>query len=45
MNDGKTAFMRLSKRQKLQFNPPETIILDVLDENGRNIIPRDEHKI
>ena len=45
MNDSKTALMRISNRQKLQCNPPETIILDILDENGENIRPRDEHKI
>ena len=45
MNDGKTALMRISNRQKLQCNPPETIILDILDDQGNNIRPRDEHKI
>ena len=45
MNDGKTALMRISNRQKLQCNPPETIILDVLDEHGKNIVPRNDHKL
>ena len=45
MNDSKTALMRISNRQKLQCNPPKTIILDILDENGENIKPRDEHKM
>ena len=45
MNDNKTAMMRLAPRQQHQVNPPETVILDILDSNGERIKPKIEHKL
>ena len=37
MNDNKTAMMRITTRQQHQVNPPETVILDILDREGKRI--------
>ena len=39
INKKKTALMRLTTRQRHQINGTETVILNAVDENGKNIQP------
>ena len=45
INKRKMALMRLTTRQRHQINDTERVILNELDEFGKNIAPRPEHRI